>query len=282
MRVSSTWYKALLVIIGLLHSNLASADSADIQYLTSIGKTKYHLHRSPSLEHDYHVYVLSPETSDADSIEKYPTVYLLDGGITYPLLAAYSQYLSLAEDIPKIIVVGISYGTDDFRTGNRRGTDFTAPASSREHYGGAEKFQAMLRDELFPLIERGYRSDPERRILFGQSLGGQFSIFNALTKPDLFSGLIASNPALHRNLDFFLQSHYKPNDEASKPRLYISRAENDDKQFFNPAQRWVDHWSKEEPKSFMLKVNLLENHNHFSAAPEAFRDGLMWILGTEN
>ena len=61
-----------------------------------------------------------------------------------------------------------------------------------------------LFEELIPLIESAYPSDDQQRIIFGQSLGGQFVLYTALTDPALFHGHIASNPALHRNLDFFL------------------------------------------------------------------------------
>jgi len=35
----------------------------------------------------------------------------------------------LAEEIPEAILVGISYGTDDWQQGNLRSTDFTAPSA---------------------------------------------------------------------------------------------------------------------------------------------------------
>jgi predicted alpha/beta superfamily hydrolase len=40
-----------------------------------------------------------------------------------------------------------------------------------------------------------------------QGLGGQFVLYTALTRPDLFWGHIASNPALHRNLPFYPENH---------------------------------------------------------------------------
>ena len=268
----------MVLICALINTNASLADTADMEFLTSIKRTQYHLHQSPSLKHDYHVYVLSPKSPDSEPAEKYPTVYLLDGDVTYPMLAAHYHLLSVAEDIPKIIIVGISYGADDYREGNKRSTDFTAPAKSRDHYGGAAKFQAMLRDELMPMIERRYPSDPERRILFGQSIGGQFAIYNAMTAPTLFYGLIASNPALHRNLDFFLEHKTKLSDAANKTRLFISRAENDDQRFKEPAQKWIDYWQQQDPKPFDLKVHNLPGHNHFSATPNAFRNGLLWMF----
>lgn len=267
------------ILIVIFSSGTAmSAPAISMEKLTSISDTRYLLHESESLKHSYHLYVRLPQDYTPDSSSKYPTVYLLDGGITYPLLAAYSRYLDFAEDIPPLIIVGISYGTDDFREGNRRSTDFTAPAKDRAHYGGAEKFQAMLRNELFPLVEDRFPSDPNRRILFGQSIGGQFAIYSALTDPSMFMGLIASNPALHRNLDFFLNTKPVTQAQENKPLLFISRAEKDDPRFKRPAQKWLDHWRKQTDPPFKMKVDTVMGHNHFSAAPEAFRNGLKWMF----
>jgi predicted alpha/beta superfamily hydrolase len=266
-----------LLVMLMLGTGNAFATDTSMRYLTSIENTRYHLLRSERLKHDYHLFVHTPDDVKVGSTDKFATIYLLDGGITYPLLAAYSRYLNLAEDIPPVIIVGLSYGARDFREGNKRSTDFTAPAASRDHYGGAENFQAMLAEELFPLIEDTYPSNPQRRILFGQSIGGQFAIYNALFGGKLFYGLIASNPALHRNLDFFLQPRTRAVGE-NKPMLFLSLAENDDPVFKQPTQKWLTHWQAIESKPFILKSQYLRDHNHFSPAPAAFRNGLRWLL----
>ncbi len=133
-----------------------------------------------------------------------------------------------------MILVGISYGSSDFESGNYRSTDFTAPSEEREFWGGAKEFQAFLETELLPQIESDYRARADRRIVFGQSLGGQFVLFSALTRPDLFWGHIASNPALHRNLPFFLQNHAAAGDAAPTARVFFASGTLDDPSFRRP------------------------------------------------
>jgi len=249
------------------------------EYLSSIKSTQYRLFSSTSLKHDYHLFVRLPESFTVNSNRTYPTIYLLDGDITYPLLASYYQYLRFAEDVPELIIVGISYGSNDFKQGNNRGTDFTAPAKSRSHYGGAAAFQAMMKKELFPFIEANFPSDKKKRILFGQSLGGQFVIYNVLTEPSNFWGHIASNPALHRNLDFFLRDH---NATSGSTRLFVSRAENNDLRFQQPEAKWLEYWQSKTNKQFELKEQWVRNHNHFSVAPDSFRNGLLWLFENKN
>ena len=248
--------------------------------MQGLGEVHHHVLSSKIVERDFHLFVRLPESYSEEEAAKFPTVYLLDGGITFPLLAGYFRYLTLAEEVPAAILVGIGYGTDDWRQGNLRGTDYTAPSDEREHYGGAARFQEVLRSEVFPLLEKTYRSDPERRVIFGQSLGGQFVLHAAQTAPGLFWGHIASNPALHRNLPFFLEERKTAGDpERQKARLFVSSAELDDERFRVPARKWMEHWSERDRRPWALRTMVLEGENHFSAAPAAFRQGMLWLFG---
>ena len=179
------------------------------------------------------------------------------------------------------IIVGISYGGVTFQEGNYRSTDYTAPSAERDYWGGADKFQAYLGDELMPLVEKTYRSDASRRIVFGQSLGGQFVLFTALTKPDLFWGHIASNPALHRNLPFFLQRHGSPAPGSERSRVFVADGTLNDAQFREPSLEWIAHWSAAKDAPWDLKTIDLEGHSHMSAPPAAFREGMRWLFSTE-
>jgi predicted alpha/beta superfamily hydrolase len=269
-----------LLVLALAIGVAIPGGAVEIEHLQSLGDTRYHLLESKVATHTYHVYVRLPESYKESGDQTYPTIYLLDGGSTFPMLGGYYRYLSLGEEIPDLILVGISYGTDDWKNGNNRSHDFTAPSSEREYWGGAADFQKMLRTELLPLIENTYRSDPKRRVIFGQSLGGQFVIFTALTEPALFWGHIASNPALHRNLPFFLEAPKQPVN-SNRPKLFVSSGSDDDPRFREPTVKWMSHWSTVKPTPWDLEMRTLKGHNHFSAATSAFRQGLIWLFSTD-
>lgn len=246
--------------------------------MESLGQTHYRLLRSRLLEHDYHIYVRLPETYAEIPERRYPTVYLLDGGVQFPMLASYYHNLIKAEEIPELIVVGISYGTEDFRAGNNRSHDYSAPAEGATHWGGASCFQTFLAEELIPMIESRYRAMPDRRIIVGQSMGGQFVLFTALTRPELFWGHLAGNPALHRNLAFFLKPPAATGDEAMRPRVFVASASHDNPRFRGPALEWMNHWTAAAEKPFDLRAVTLQGHSHFSTPPLLFRDGLRWLF----
>jgi predicted alpha/beta superfamily hydrolase len=255
----------------------AMARKPGIDRLQGLSDTKIHELVYKPLNQTYYVYVRLPE--NYDSKKKYPTVYLLDGGHTYPMLASYYRYLNFSGEVPDMIVVGISYGSDERSKGNQRSRDLTAPSKEREYWGGAKKFSEFLRSGLFPLVEEKYASNEDKRIVFGQSLGGQYVLYAAQAESGLFWGHIASNPALHRNLAFFLKTRPA---KSKSIKLFVSSGTKDEPTFFKPAQDWVKHWKKETNENWNLKTELLDGHTHFSAAPEAFRRGLAWMFLKNN
>ena len=263
----------IAIVLVLLSSQAGQAS----EFMQGLGDVRYHHLESARVGRPYQIYVRIPAGYD-QSDASYPTLYLLDGGNLFPMLAPYYQYLHFGGEIPELIVVGISYGNDNFEGGNFRSTDYTAPSEERDYWGGAARFQAFLETELLPHIDATYRTDRSRRTIMGQSLGGQFVLYTAQTRPELFWGHIASNPALHRNLDFFLTTRPA---SASQSKLFVASATGDSPQFREPALRWIEHWSRDDALPWQLHVVHLEGHSHMSAPPASFRQGLRWLFDGE-
>ncbi len=245
---------------------------AEIEHLTGLKGSQHHELHSKLLDHDYHIFVNVPAVDPADKNQKFPVVYLLDGGVHFPAFVPYSHFMTLFDEMPPVVLVGISYGTSDWQHGNKRSHDFTLPAESREHYGGAEKFHQFMVEELLPMIEEKYPVNPQQRILFGHSLGGQFALYSAMFQPQTFSGLIASNPAIHRNTESFM----KPTKATThRPKLFIMQAEHDNAVYIQPRKKWLDFW-RNKPHHWHQEVMEAKGHNHMSSVVAAFRQGMKW------
>ncbi len=264
------------IVCLLIVSQNVFAQTPDFSKLTGLGEVRYHKVESEIMEHTYYLFVRLP--ADYQEDKKYPTVYLLDGGATWPILAAYYNYLHFGEEVPSSIIVGISYGSNNWRKGNMRGRDFTAKSEERDYWGGAPKFQEVFAEEFFPLIEKNYASDASRRVIFGQSLGGQFVLHAAQSAPDLFFGYIASNPALHRNLELFLKMTPEGSSGSDQPRLFVGSGSDDVPRFREPAVKWIEHWSQKEGLPWALKTATLDGHTHGSAVTASFRQGMAWVF----
>ncbi len=138
-----------------------------------------------------------PEGYDAKSHEKYPVIYLLDGGADEDFIhvTGLVQFNSFPwiDRVPKSIVVGIA-NTD-------RKRDFTYPTTideDRKLYpttGSSGQFIKFIEEELQPFIERQYNTAPSK-MLIGQSLGGLLATEILLKKPALFNKYIIISPSL--------------------------------------------------------------------------------------
>lgn len=248
--------------------------------LQAVDRADYHRLTPDEPDGVYHVHVRMPESHEPGADRRYPAVYLLDGGNMFPLLAGYYRYLELGEEVPELILVSVSYGTDYFREGNQRSRDYTAEAPEPEFWGGADAFLGFLREALIPLVESRYPADPERRVILGQSLGGQFVLYSALQPDAPFWGHIAINPALHRNLPLFLEAPGKTFN-GPRRRLYLASGADDLPRFRGPALSWIGHWTMQQDTPWDLEAEILPGESHFSAAPPAFRRGIRWLFGME-
>jgi predicted alpha/beta superfamily hydrolase len=256
---------------------VANSESIAWEKLHGLGDVEYvHMQtqKDDGKKQSYHIFIRLPDDLDTTGKTKYPTLYLLDGGTNFPLLSSYYQYLRFMQDVPAMIIVGISYGTEDWEKGNARSVDYTAPSKEREFWGGAQKFEHYIANELMPMMQKFYPVDNKRQILFGQSLGGQFGLYTSMYGSAPFYAVIATNPALHRNLDYFKRPLTSRKD---RPKTYIVSAQHDEERFRKPALLWQEHWSGKSPDWHRVFIDL-PGHNHLSANPAAFRNGLKWVF----
>lgn len=267
----------LLLLWAIMASGAALAQGLPVQTLQGLGEVHYHRLESKLLGRSFHIWVSLPRDYAAGQTAL-PVVYLLDGGSIFPLAAGQFHYLRLGDELPPMILVGISYGSVFYREGNMRQTDYTAPARERDFWGGAARFQTMLKTELLPFIESRYRADPGQRIIFGHSLGGQFVLYTALTEPQLFRGYIASSPALQLNPEFFMQTHGPNAEDADRPRLFVSSAELDPGDLRKATQDWMKHWNAMPARPWLLETRNLPGQTHYSVVADAFTQGLEWLF----
>ena len=225
----------------------------------------------------YHIYVRFPEGYDPAAATRYPTVYLLDGDSLFPILAANHLFLTYDDGLPEAIVIGIAYGGFDPAV-NRRNIDFQSPGEGvTEEQAGAEEFQRFLSTELIPEVERRHRSDPSRRILFGQSRGGAFVLYSAVTDPDLFWGRIASNPSITPGIESLLE----PAARAARDdlTLVVTSGTRDRPDLQEEAALWLAAWEAQPERPWRLEGARIQGGTHAASAPDAYRQGLRLLFG---
>jgi pimeloyl-ACP methyl ester carboxylesterase len=127
--------------------------------------------------------------SYANSRQRYPVIYALDGEGTGPLTANAVRFMtdySAIPQMPEAIVVAVS-NTD-------RNRDMPIPQEYGK--GGEANFLAFLADELVPAIEQRYRTQA-LRILLGHSQGGLFATYAMTANPTAFQWYLAMDAPLY-------------------------------------------------------------------------------------
>lgn len=234
---------------------------------------------SATLERGFDIYVRLPENYDPEE-PAYPVIYLLDGDSLFPILAANHLFLHYDDRLPEAVVVGIAYGGFDPSV-NRRHIDFQSPGDGvPEGEAGAEAFLGFMRDELMPRIEGRFHIDPERRVLFGQSRGGNLVLYSAIRDPDLFWGRIASNPSLTPGLESVLAPAERSTREDL--RVVVTSGTRDRPDLREEAALWVGTWQGRnvEERPWTVSLITIEGGTHAANAADAYRRAMNLLFET--
>ena len=173
-------------IAGLVVQAVAAVGSAQpaLDYTNSreivAGRTA--VFHSRTLNSDLQLSVRLPAGYEETSA-RYPVLLSLE---FFDLAVGVVSTMCRGDYIPDMIVISIE----------GIGSDLYIPSPSTEGYGGdAEKFLRVIRDELLPVVDSTYRTEPYR-ILFGSSWAGVFTAYALLVSPETINAALASGPWL--------------------------------------------------------------------------------------
>lgn len=256
-------------------SGVDPGSSIPLNYLPALNGDYFEF-QSRAVGRSFHIYVSLPEGYDASGSKEYPIIYLLDGDSLFPILATNHLFLNYDDRLPTAIIVGIAYGSFDPAT-NRRGYDFSAPASdATNQQGGAPKFLSFLKSELLPEVENRYRADSARRVLFGQSRGGYMVLYSAFVEPDLFWGRIASNPSFDPGRELFF-SKAAPS-SLTDLGLVVTSGSRDNARLRKAALEWFEAWQYRDDAPWAIKTATIEDGTHAANSTDSYRLGMNWLF----
>lgn len=129
------------------------------------------------------------------SQERYPVIYLLDGGVTqdWPTYSASIRAAMAAGQVRPAILVGIA--TED------RQNELTERSKDRRivrqwpNHGQSDRFRRYIETEVKPLVESRYRTNGDDAVL-GESAAALFIVETFLRQPTLFDRYLAVSPSL--------------------------------------------------------------------------------------
>ncbi|MDT0557262.1 alpha/beta hydrolase-fold protein [Ichthyenterobacterium sp. W332] len=205
-----------------------------------------------------------PDRYFRDSTTTYPVVYVLDAQSNsfWNIAKGNIGYLANNYAIMPMIVVGI--------VSDNRGSDFNPPATNLQNH---------FRNEVFPLIEKNYRTDGYRAII-GHSWGGAFvgtTLFSE--NNDLFDGYIGISPSFGDEDNIIIKDAARmlKNGESFKKYLYFSNGDvgRREKEFEGYVKD-IDSLLKVYPnKTLVYQPRLIERVDHWQIVGPSFCDGLI-------
>ena len=221
----------------------------------------------------------NPKTS------RLPVIYVLDAEYNFGCVAYITSRLIKNGDIPPVIVVGIAYNTGYDEYYALRERDCTPPSKINGlHSGGVEKFVKFLSEELFPFIDKKYKTLPGNRTIVGHSIGGFFCTYSLFEHPELFSKYIIVSPSYWFSGDviFSYEQTYASNHKELNAAVYLSTGKKESDRMIRTTQQMISVLNKRNYMGLIFKSFLPEDEHHRSIFPLAYTHGLQWLFGKEN
>jgi len=269
-------YAAAILILGCTVAGAAELSLPDtrVEFLQS---------RANSVP--YKLYVSLPR-GYAASKATYPVLYLLDADYSFPIVRGIVQHLSDRNRLRPMILVGIAYGGPDLYRLNRT-RDYTPHFSPAGGYGpeyqkvsgGGPRFLQFLREELFPWVDRSFRTSPGLRGLSGHSYGGLFSNWVLLTAPETFSHYIVVSPSLWYADRFMFDLEKKTRAPNARARVYLAvgaREGNAQHDMVTDLRRMARALAGR--KTHAVKHEVFDDETHDSVFPTAVSRGIRFLF----
>lgn len=163
------------------------------------------------------------------SKDSLPVMYMADGGIKedFPHIVNTLAKLIKEKKIKPLLLVGIE------NTQRRRDlTGFTEVAKDKEIapvVGGSDKFRAFIKEELFPEINKRYRTTTEKSII-GESASGLFVMETFFLAPEMFDNYIAFDPSLWWNNHYLVRTakEHLANFPSTEKRIWFAGSNAED------------------------------------------------------
>ena len=221
----------------------------------------------------------SYESSDAT----YPVIYVLDAPMTFAFAAQGALITIFDEAMPEVLVVGVGEPlTSAYQWGANRARDYAPrPVPDDPASGQAAAFFDALQQEIVPLVDGQYRTDPSDRILWGHSFGGAFAVYALLERGGLFQRVIATSPAAYEQGVQLLDPDAWPEQWsqcASEP-VHLDRVAG---RRVPPGVDWLsDQLRARNYADLRFETRIIPDCGHIGAAAFGYLSGLRSVFRTD-
>lgn len=230
---------------------------------------------------DYQLYVALPYTYSTDSKKKYPVVFMTDGYWSFTRMVGLYSSLWYDKVVPEYITVSLGYAGDNLDYGKLREWELSPVRMGLFGSSGhAAEFLEAIEKEIIPFVEREYRVDSSHRVIGGGSLGGLFTLYTMLTKPELFSGYIAMSPSVPLGGDwiFEYETKFAASHRPFKGRLFMTVGGYESPSFATSIQKFYDQLAGRKYPGLVSNFRVIDGERHGASNSEATNRGLRYVF----
>lgn len=267
--------KILLITFAMFLSQLMIGQSTEV----SIPGSQTRNFTSSIVNGQKYVLQISLPASYNKTNQKYPVVYLMDSQWDFPLLTALYGQQYYDGFVPEMIIVGITWGGKHPNPDSLRSRDYTPTTEKRlPQSGGADRFLSVIKNEVFPLVEKNYRVDENDKTLIGCSLGGLFTMYTLFTHPEMFNRYVAASPAFiwGDKILYKYEEQYHANKSNPPARLFmcVGGVETSVPDYEKLATFLNDsHYA-----NLQIESKVLENTGHSGTKGIGYEKGLQFVF----
>ena len=251
----------------------------------SLENTEQFSIKSKYVNGENYVIQVSLPSGYARSDKSYPVLYVLDGDKSFGMTKEITDWLTWTNEMRNIIIVGISYGKGTSNWWKNRARDFTQYKDTVYYYypnaGGADNFLNFMNNELFPAVNKNYRTIPDSNAIVGLSFGALLSSYVLFTQPEMFKSYIIISPSLFWNNNSILineADYFRKHKELNKTVFMAYGSLDNNDWVINPTTELIKKIETHKYEGLNFTQQVLKGETHISVFPIALTHGLKIVF----
>jgi predicted alpha/beta superfamily hydrolase len=229
----------------------------------------------------YALFVGLPASYAAEPNRRYPVLFVTDGYWDFIKMTGIGGTLSYDRVVPEFIIVAMGYDGDNLNYGDMRRWELSpVPNGDPATSGHAKDFLDTIETVFIPFIDKEYRTDPNRRVLAGASLGGLFTLYSMYAKPGLFQGYIAATPAILLEDSWIMkfEDEFAKAGKSLDARLYMTVGGNESPWYLDGVMRMNQRISNRKSPKLAYDFRVIDGERHAGGQIEAYTRGLRFVF----
>jgi predicted alpha/beta superfamily hydrolase len=229
---------------------------------------------SDRIGRDFAVEITSPQLPILPG-QKMPVIYALDLGMG--IASPVGRLLGRSAAMRPAYIVSIGYlpGQELARNIDLVHRPFTNDGQTMG--GGGAAFEAVLLDEIKPLLEARYPIDPNRSYLFGHSFGGLFAAEVFADRPDAFAGYLIASASAFADPTLPARLAEAARKAPAGRRVYVAWGEAEDPRTVQSGAD-VTRALRAGGPNLVLRSIAYPGENHTSYYTRVILDAFPWLL----